>query len=125
MKTETNKTFTFAWGTAAVAADTAFIRRAASRRLSLTRISPRPLCRTDLGAFRRAESRLLTAIQSDPVLMSTHRQASPADFVGQKRELVLLLLYAAALLLMVAAAFLDSGSFVERWAEFVDNVRGF
>jgi hypothetical protein len=39
--------------------------------------------------------------------------------------MVLLLLYAAALLLMIGAAFLDSGSFVERWAHFVDNVRGF
>jgi hypothetical protein len=125
MNTETNKSFTFAWGTAAVAADTAFLRRAALRRPALTPICPRPLSRHALRRFRQAESRLLLAIQSSSAGTSTDAATTPVPFAGQRRELVLLLLYAAALLLMIAAAFLDPGSFVQSWAQLVQKLRGF
>src|SRR5262245_25301593 len=104
MKTETNKTFTFARGAAAVCGDTGFLRRAARRRDSLTPICPRPLSRHDLRSFRRAETRLLMAIQGGATAATPNSEPVSWGYTGQRREFVLLLLYAAALLLMIGAA---------------------
>jgi hypothetical protein len=43
----------------------------------------------------------------------------------QKRELGMLLVLAGAAVIAVTVAFLQSGSFVQSWAEFVQNVRTF
>jgi hypothetical protein len=43
----------------------------------------------------------------------------------QKREFALLVILATAATIAVGVAFIQSGSFLQSWAEFVQNVRGF
>jgi hypothetical protein len=98
-------------------------------------LTPRPLSPKDrqyLRALREAEMSLWLGIQTTAEVFE---EPVPRPSVGklfgelssghQKREFALLMILATAALIAIGSAFLQSGSFVQRWAEFVQNVGGF
>jgi hypothetical protein len=110
--------------------------RSGPRRPAIARaVSPRPLTPKDrqyLRALREAELNLWTEIQKTAE-QECPRQPEPS--LGElftklstghhRRELAMLLFLAIAAAVAVAVSFLQSGSFLQRWAEFVTNVQSF
>jgi len=106
------------------------------RRPAISRpVTPKPLTPKDrqyLRALRAAEMSLWLEIQKTAAEECPPQpKASVGELFGklstghQKRELGMLLILTAAAVTAVTVAFLQSGSFVQSWAEFVQNVSSF
>jgi len=114
----------------------AVVGRSGLRRPVIARpVTPKPLTPKDrqyLRALREAEMSLWTEIQKTtqaecppqpkPSLGKLFTKLSTGH---QKRELALLLILATAAAIAVTVSFLQTGSFLQRWAEFVANVQSF
>jgi hypothetical protein len=112
------------------------VTRSGLRRPAISRpITPKPLTPQDrqyLRALREAEMSLWMGIQKTaeqeclpqptPSLGKLFTKLSTGH---QRRELAMLLILATAASVAVAVSFIQSGSFLQRWAEFVANVQSF
>jgi hypothetical protein len=98
-------------------------------------VTPKPLTPKDrqyLRALRQAEMSLWVDIQKTG---EEEFQPRPKPSVGklftklstghQKRELAMLLILATAAVVAISVSFIQSGSFLQPWSEFIKSVRSF